>query len=128
MIVASAVIGIDAGGLDRDADRRVLSRVLVQGDGAFEIGESAPHFGQQVPDLKAYLGMVLVDPLDFGGRGWQNAGRGGDKENGQFAGHEKWLLRSFHFRSASAWLENARRRWVFTWRLANWSRGRSTLD
>ena len=73
VIVAPAVIRIDAGSLDRDADRRIFRRFTVQGDGTFEVRERTAYLGQQVPDLKAYLGMVLVNSIGLGGCTLRNA-------------------------------------------------------
>ena len=61
MLVAIGLGGVDAAGLYRDVDARVVRVRLVELDRAGELVEAAAHFAEQVANLEGDIRVAAVD-------------------------------------------------------------------
>ena len=83
MLVAIGRVGVDAGGLNREAHLRLRGLVGVELDGAGEVGEAAADLGDEVADLEGGFRVGLVD------------GEGADGGGGASL-ESPWLIRGYN--------------------------------
>jgi hypothetical protein len=83
MAVTLLVVGVDAGGLDRELDLGAFRLGQVAVDRAAEIGEAAAHLAHEVPHLEADFRVRLVDGVGLG----VGAGAGRAQGEQQTGGH-----------------------------------------